>query len=105
MEDHANNYKHELKSWVGLFEPLATGAKTHDVRVMDRDFQVGDVCWVREYEPIAKKYTGRSLFYEITYITSSKHQGVCIQSKRSPLRQRSTQCQVATERELLKISA
>lgn len=67
-------YKHELKSWVGLFEPLLSGAKTHDVRVMDRDYRVGDVCWVREYEPITKMYTGRSLFYEITYITSSKHQ-------------------------------
>lgn len=67
-------YQHELKSWVGLFEPLKTGVKTHDIRVMDRDFNVGDVCYVREYEPLTGQYTGRSLFYEITYITSSKHQ-------------------------------
>jgi hypothetical protein len=66
--------KHELKSWVGLFEPLLTGAKTHDIRVMDRDFQVGDICLVREWEPIKREYTGRQLYYEITYITSSKHQ-------------------------------
>lgn len=67
------NYKHELKSWVGLFEPLFFGLKKHEFRVMDRDFAVGDVCRVREYEPTTKVYTGRELFYEITYITSSQH--------------------------------
>ncbi len=29
--------QHELKSWVGLFEPINVGAKTHDLRVMDRN--------------------------------------------------------------------
>lgn len=67
-------HKHELKSWVGLFEPLSLGLKTHEFRVMDRDFRIGDVCLVREYEPVSKKYTGRKAFYEITYITSAKHE-------------------------------
>lgn len=66
--------KHELKSWVGLFEPLYTGQKTHDLRVLDRDYQVGDICWVREWDPLKRVYTGRELWYEITYITSSQHQ-------------------------------
>lgn len=67
-------YTHELKSWVGLFEPLFNGSKTHDIRVLDREYKIGDICWVREFEPITRKYTGRSLYYQITYITSSKHQ-------------------------------
>ena len=65
--------KHELKSWVGLFEPLLRGEKTHDLRVMDRDFQIGDLCWVREWNPVRREYTGRDLKYEITYITSAQH--------------------------------
>lgn len=68
------NFKHELKSWVGLFDPLSRGLKKHEFRVMDRDFQVGDVCLLREYEPVTKEYTGREVYYRITYITSAKHQ-------------------------------
>jgi len=66
--------KHDLKSWVGLFEPIYKGEKTHDLRVMDRDYQIGDVCRLREYDPFTKEYTGRTVYVEITYITSSKHQ-------------------------------
>jgi hypothetical protein len=66
--------KHIMKSWVGLFEPLSLGLKKHEFRVMDRDFRVGDLCRIREFEPVARKYTGRYLEYEITYITSAKHQ-------------------------------
>lgn len=64
---------HDLKSWVGLFEPINTGVKTHDLRVMDREFEVGDRCLLREYEPTTKEFTGRTCLVEITYITSAKH--------------------------------
>jgi Domain of unknown function (DUF3850) len=64
---------HELKSWVGLYEPIANGSKTHDLRVLDRNYKVGDVCLLREYEPTTKEYTGRQCLVEITYITSSQH--------------------------------
>ena len=66
-------HKHELKSWVGLFEPIFKGEKTHELRVMDRDYQVGDICLLREFSPIEKTYTGRECLVKITYITSSKH--------------------------------
>lgn len=56
-----------------MFEPIARGQKTHDVRVMDRDYQIGDICLLREYEPTTKEYTGRSVYVRITYITSNKH--------------------------------
>ena len=64
---------HELKSWVGLFQPLYDGTKTHDLRVLDREFKIGDICWIREWEPRKREYTGREMWYEITYITSSQH--------------------------------
>lgn len=66
--------KHELKSWVGLFEPIYKGDKTHELRVLDRDYQVGDRLILKEYEPITKEYTGRECEVEVTYITSAKHQ-------------------------------
>jgi Domain of unknown function (DUF3850) len=65
--------KHELKSWVGLFEPIFNGEKTHDLRVLDRDYQIGDICELNEYSPLTKEYTGRACLVRITYITSSQH--------------------------------
>lgn len=66
--------RHELKSWVGLFEPIFDGSKTHDLRVMDRDYTVGDTCLLREWDPKNRVYTGRDVEVTITYITSSAHQ-------------------------------
>jgi hypothetical protein len=66
--------RHELKSWVGLFQPIFDGTKTHDLRVMDRDFNVGDTCLIREWDPKSRVYTGRETEVQITYITSSSHQ-------------------------------
>lgn len=64
---------HNLKSWVGLFEPIAKGEKTHELRVLDRDYKVGDHLLLHEYDPIKKDYTGRVCLVGVTYITSSQH--------------------------------
>ena len=64
---------HELKSWVGLFEPICKGEKTHELRVLDREYKVGDVCLLYEYEPVTKTFTGRQVYVQITYITSAQH--------------------------------
>lgn len=65
---------HNLKSWVGLFEPINRGEKTHELRVLDRDYKNGDTLILAEYDALKKEYTGRSCEVEITYITSSQHQ-------------------------------
>lgn len=67
-------YQHVLKSWTGLFEPILKGEKTHDLRVLDRDYGVGDICLLREYDAVEKTYTGREVEVIITYITSAKHE-------------------------------
>lgn len=64
---------HILKSWVGLFEPILLGIKTHDLRVLDRDYKVGDICLLREYDALTTEYTGREVLVEVTYVTSEKH--------------------------------
>ena len=46
--------------------------KTHDLRVMDRDYAIGDVLVLQEYDWGAKTYTGRECRAEVTYITSAQ---------------------------------
>lgn len=42
---------HDLKCWPSFFEPIANGVKPFEVRSNDREFKVGDVLLLREFEP------------------------------------------------------
>jgi Domain of unknown function (DUF3850) len=64
---------HYVKSWCHLYGPFARGEKTHDLRIMDRDYQVGDYIVLQEYDKQTETYLGRSTKAEITYITSDQH--------------------------------
>lgn len=64
---------HKVKSWCHLFTAFKRGEKTHDLRVMDRDYKVGDVLVLQEYDKQAERYTGREAKALITYITSGEH--------------------------------
>lgn len=63
---------HELKSWPEFFVPVLRGVKNFEVRVNDRNFHVGDVLWLHEWEPGETigdgRYTGRSLRRKVTYV-------------------------------------
>jgi len=67
---------HELKCWPSQFEATLDGRKKHEFRKNDRDFKVGDVLSLREYDP-AKSYpythghTGRVLRGRVTWVTES----------------------------------
>lgn len=60
--------EHELKCWPRYFEPIVSGAKTFEVRLNDRDFQVDDQLVLREWCPTRRAYTNRSARFEITYV-------------------------------------
>jgi len=64
---------HEMKSWRQFFEAIIAGEKRHEIRGLDRDFQVGDLVLLREYDETANEYTGRHAHVEITYVTSASH--------------------------------
>lgn len=64
---------HRVKSWVHLFQAFVRGEKMHDLRILDRDYQVGDILVLCEYDKQQEEYTGREAEAEITYITSAKH--------------------------------
>jgi hypothetical protein len=59
---------HELKTWPVFYKDIVNGTKTFEVRQNDRDFQLGDLLLLREYDPDAEQYTGAKTERVITYI-------------------------------------
>ncbi len=72
VDDSCNDWraikKHELKCWPKYFEAILSNDKLFEVRLDDRDFQLGDILQLREWEPDARRYTGRQLSRRVTYI-------------------------------------
>lgn len=60
---------HHIKSWSHFFKAIKAGKKLHDLRPDDRDYKIGDVCVLQEYDNIEGRYTGDEVRAEITYIT------------------------------------
>lgn len=68
--------EHEIKAWPEFYTPVERGEKTLELRLNDRNYQVGDVLLLREYEPLTTShtnqftafYTGRSSRYLVTHI-------------------------------------
>lgn len=67
---------HELKVWPGVFKAMCDLEKTFEFRKDDRGFMEGHFLWLREWNPDAKEYTGKSLRRKITYILRGPAFGV-----------------------------
>lgn len=64
---------YNVKSWVAFFQAFKRGEKKHDMRdLKDRDYKVGDILNLQEYDPFKGNYTGDEMPMKITYITSHK---------------------------------
>jgi hypothetical protein len=64
--------EHKVKCWPQFFSPILSGEKTHDLRrATDREYRVGDLLRLQEFDPEANRYTGRELVVQITYVTSA----------------------------------
>jgi hypothetical protein len=59
---------HELKTWPDYYAHLVDGTKTFEYRRDDRGFKVGDVLYLREWEPTFERYTGREMHRRVTYL-------------------------------------
>lgn len=57
-----------MKSWPEFFGSVLEGRKTFELRKNDRNFKVGDILWLREWEPLTAKYSGREIRKRITYM-------------------------------------
>jgi hypothetical protein len=63
----------QLKSTQDYFAYIWNGVKPFEVRINDRNFQAGDIYYIREYEPTFRRYTGRWVMVEITYVLSLEY--------------------------------
>lgn len=71
-----NPVTHELKTWPEPFHAVVSHLKRYEIRANDRDFQVGDILYLREYDPHTKEYTGRTTSRIIGYITHGGNWGL-----------------------------
>lgn len=59
---------HQLKVWIPYYEFTVNGVKNFDVRKNDRNFMVGDILLLSEWDQKKNGYTGRIAFRKVTYI-------------------------------------
>lgn len=69
-------FDHALKIDPELWEEVRCGDKTHEVRVFDRDYQVGHVLKLLGYDRGCGEYTGQVLFVRVTCITAPGKYGL-----------------------------
>ena len=61
---------HDLKCWPVYFQAIADRMKRFEIRERrDRNFAVGDVLLLREWDPATERYTGRTSKQLVTYLT------------------------------------
>ena len=71
---------HKLKISPIYYEAIENGSKTYEIRKDDRNYQVGDVLELCEYEEM--KYTGKKLYADILSVLRGTNckDGYCIMS-------------------------
>ena len=60
--------KHELKIMPEYFQAVWNGSKTFEVRRNDRDYQVGDMLVLLEWDTEKNEWTGSGVCKRVTYI-------------------------------------
>lgn len=59
---------HELKIWPEYFELLIKGIKNFEIRLNDRQYSIGDILILKEYDKKKDVYSGRTITKEIINI-------------------------------------
>lgn len=74
--------EHILKTWPEYYRAIDDGSKTFEVRLNDRDYRVGDVLNLVEYDPKKDCHlSGRNKRFTVTYILTAEPfvpRGYCI---------------------------
>lgn len=64
---------HTLKTWPEYFDAIWIGEKLFELRKNDRDYKVGDILELKEFNPDENKYTGREISCSISYILKGQN--------------------------------
>lgn len=67
---------HVLKTWTEFIDPILDCAKTFEVRKNDRDFRIGDILHLREWNPNTQEWGSRSVTCFVTYVLHGPAFGV-----------------------------
>ncbi|WP_184722622.1 ASCH/PUA domain-containing protein [Caulobacter sp.] len=67
--------RHELKTWPKYFAAVRSGQKRFEIRRNDRDFKVGDILVLSEFDPATDTYTGQAEERQITFLLSEEDYG------------------------------
>lgn len=59
---------HKLKTWPEDFEAIWRNVKTAEFQKNDRNFRVGDMLLLREYDPVTETCSGREMKVLIRHI-------------------------------------
>ena len=68
------------KTWTDAFNKILSGEKTFDARLASFECNPGDILVLEEYDPKIKKYTGRKIEKEVTFVLNTKKQKYWSQS-------------------------
>lgn len=59
---------HELKTWTIYFDLIWKRIKDFEIRLNDRDYKVGDILVLKDFDPVANDYTMRTLIKKVKYV-------------------------------------
>ncbi len=61
-----SNKIYELKLYPQYYKAIFSGEKTFELRKNDKDYQVGDILKIREWD--GENFTGHSMMVRISYV-------------------------------------
>lgn len=67
---------HIVKSWPVNYEAVEKGRKKAEIRLLDRDYSVGDYIVLRKFDPASNLYSGDWIGCLITHIDSDARYGI-----------------------------
>lgn len=80
--DKDGNRFHYLKTWTVPWHDIEAGRKPFEYRKHDRDYRVGDILVLEEYEPNEGIHTNKALERRVTYLlpggTFGVPEGYCV---------------------------
>lgn len=59
---------HVVKCWPSSFQAIKRGEKKFEIRKNDRDYQVHDQLFLKEYDPVSDTFSGANHTVTVTYI-------------------------------------